>query len=114
MPKLSAPFSHIRSPVKPKEEIKNPSISDLSHQGNKQILIKEEPQLKEWQTFTGESEYDYMSFIKTMDMLQEDYAISDELITEILHSLFEESAKKSYYGIRQTNGKIPGLGGKIK
>ncbi|MBW0533769.1 hypothetical protein O181_073484 [Austropuccinia psidii MF-1] len=38
-------------------------------------------------------------------MLQEDYAIPDELITAISHSLFEKSAKRWYYGIRQTNGK---------
>ncbi|MBW0594237.1 hypothetical protein O181_133952 [Austropuccinia psidii MF-1] len=56
-------------------------------------------------TFTGEGEYDHMSFIKTIDMLQEDYAIPDESITAILHSLFEKSAKRWYYGIRKTNGK---------
>ncbi|MBW0573738.1 hypothetical protein O181_113453 [Austropuccinia psidii MF-1] len=38
-------------------------------------------------------------------MLQEDYAIPDELNTARLHSLFEKSAKRWYYGIRQTNGK---------
>ncbi|MBW0517713.1 hypothetical protein O181_057428 [Austropuccinia psidii MF-1] len=67
--------------------------------------MKEAPQLKEWPTFTGEGEYDHMSFIKTIDMLQEDYSIPDELITARLHSLFEKSEKRWYYGIRQTNGK---------
>ncbi|MBW0550264.1 hypothetical protein O181_089979 [Austropuccinia psidii MF-1] len=38
-------------------------------------------------------------------MLQEDYSIPDELITASLHSLFGKSAKRWYYGIRQTNGK---------
>ncbi|MBW0589257.1 hypothetical protein O181_128972 [Austropuccinia psidii MF-1] len=46
-----------------------------------------------------------MSFIKTINTLPEDYSIPDELITAILHSLFEKSAKRWYYGIRQTNGK---------
>ncbi|MBW0570880.1 hypothetical protein O181_110595 [Austropuccinia psidii MF-1] len=105
MPNLSTPFSHIISPVKTKEEIKNPFITDLSHQDNTQVLIKEAPQLKEWPTCTGEGEYYHMSFIKTIDMLQEDYSIPDELITAILHSLFEKSAKRCYYGIRKTNGK---------
>ncbi|MBW0588550.1 hypothetical protein O181_128265, partial [Austropuccinia psidii MF-1] len=105
MPKLSTPFSHIRSPVKPKEELTNPFITDLSHQDNSHILMNEAPQLKKRQEFTGEGEYDHMSFIKTIDMLQEDYAIPDELITARLHSLFEKSAKRWYYGIRQTNGK---------
>ncbi|MBW0520068.1 hypothetical protein O181_059783 [Austropuccinia psidii MF-1] len=105
MPKLSTPFSHIRTPVKPKEEITNTFITDLSHQGNNQVLMKEAPQLKEWPTLTGEGEYDNMSFIKKIDMLQEDCAIPDEVITARLHSLFEKSAKSWYYGIRQTNGK---------
>ncbi|MBW0546748.1 hypothetical protein O181_086463 [Austropuccinia psidii MF-1] len=77
IPKLSTPFSHIRSPVKAKEEITNPLITDLSLQDNNQVLMKEAPQLKEWPTLTGEGEYDHMSFIKTIDMLQEDYAIPD-------------------------------------
>ena len=85
MPKLSTPFSHIRSPFKPKEEIKNPLISDLSNKDNNQFLMKEETQLKDWSTFTGEGEYDHMSFIKTIDMLQEDYAIPDELISARLN-----------------------------
>ncbi|MBW0582197.1 hypothetical protein O181_121912 [Austropuccinia psidii MF-1] len=74
---LSTPFSHIRSPVKPKEEIANPFITDLSHQYNHQVSMKEAPQLKEWPTFTGEGEHDHISFIQTIDMLQEDYAIPD-------------------------------------
>ncbi|MBW0491715.1 hypothetical protein O181_031430 [Austropuccinia psidii MF-1] len=105
MQKLSTPFSHIRSPLKPKEELTNPFITDLSHQDNNQVLIKEEPQLKEWLTFTGECEYDHMSLIKTIEMLQEYYAIPDELITARLNSLFEKSANQWCYGIRQTNGK---------
>ncbi|MBW0525802.1 hypothetical protein O181_065517 [Austropuccinia psidii MF-1] len=90
MPKLSTSFSHIRSPVKPKEELTNPFMTDLSHQDNVQVLMKEAPQLKEWPKFTGE----------------EDYSIPYELITARLHSLFEKSEKRLYYGIRQTNGKI--------
>ncbi|MBW0547184.1 hypothetical protein O181_086899 [Austropuccinia psidii MF-1] len=105
MPKLSTPFYHIRSPVKPEEEITNPFITDLSHQHNNQVLMKEATQVKECPKFTGEGEYDHISFIKTIDMLQEDYAIPDELITSRLPSLFEKSEKRWYYGIRQTNGK---------
>ncbi|MBW0569816.1 hypothetical protein O181_109531 [Austropuccinia psidii MF-1] len=66
--------------------------------------MKEAAQLKEWPTFTGEGEYDHISFIGTINMLEEDYAIPDELITARLHPLFE-NAKQWYYGIRQTNGK---------
>ncbi|MBW0540697.1 hypothetical protein O181_080412 [Austropuccinia psidii MF-1] len=105
MPKLLIPFSHIRSPVKPKEEITNPFITDLSHQDNNQVLMKEGPQLKEWPKYAGEGEYDHMSFITTIDMLQEAYDIPDELIIARLHSLFDKYAKRWYYGIRQTNTK---------
>ncbi|MBW0560956.1 hypothetical protein O181_100671, partial [Austropuccinia psidii MF-1] len=105
IPKLSTPFSHIRIPAKPKEELTNQFITDLSHQDNNQFLMKEALQLKEWPTFTGEGEYDHMSFMKTIDMLQEYYVLPDELITARLHSLFEKSAKRWYYGIRQTSGK---------
>ncbi|MBW0521643.1 hypothetical protein O181_061358 [Austropuccinia psidii MF-1] len=93
MPKLSTPFSHIRSPGKPKEEITNPFITDLSHQDNSQVLMKEAPQLKEFSIFTGEGEYDHMLFIKTIDILKDDYAIPDQLVTSRLHSLLEKSAK---------------------
>ncbi|MBW0501933.1 hypothetical protein O181_041648 [Austropuccinia psidii MF-1] len=65
--------------------------------------MKEEPQMKELPKITGQGEYDYMSFIKTIDILQEGFAIPGELITAILHSLFEKYAKRWYYGIRQTN-----------
>ncbi|MBW0584325.1 hypothetical protein O181_124040 [Austropuccinia psidii MF-1] len=105
LPKFSTPFSLIRSPVKSKEELKNPIKKDLSHQDNDKVLMKEAPQLNEWPTFTGEGEYDHMSFIEKIEMLQKDYAIPDELITAKLQSLFEKSAKRWYYSIRQTNGK---------
>ncbi|MBW0550248.1 hypothetical protein O181_089963 [Austropuccinia psidii MF-1] len=85
MLKLSTLFSHIRSPVKPIEEITDKFITDLSHQDNNQVLMKEAPQLQGWPTFTGEGEYEHMSSIKTIDMLQDYYAIRDELITEKLH-----------------------------
>ncbi|MBW0549819.1 hypothetical protein O181_089534 [Austropuccinia psidii MF-1] len=105
MPKLSTPFSRIRSPVNAKEEIENPFIKDLSHQDNNQVVMKEAPQLNAWPTFTGEREYDHKSFIKPIDMLKEAYAIPDELISARLHSLFEKSAKRWYYGISKTDGK---------
>ncbi|MBW0531734.1 hypothetical protein O181_071449 [Austropuccinia psidii MF-1] len=105
MPKLSTPLSHIRGPANPKEELSNPLKTELIHQDNNQVLMKETLKLKEWPKFTGEGEYYHMSFIKTIEMLQDDYAITDELVTARLHSLFEKSTKRWYYGIRQTNGK---------
>ncbi|MBW0535890.1 hypothetical protein O181_075605 [Austropuccinia psidii MF-1] len=85
MTKLSTPITHIQSPVKPKDEMTNLLISELSHKDNNQVLLKEAPQLKEWPTLTGERKYENMSLIKTIDMLKEVYVIPDELITAILH-----------------------------
>ncbi|MBW0509814.1 hypothetical protein O181_049529 [Austropuccinia psidii MF-1] len=105
MAKLCTPLSHIRITVKPKEEITDPFLKELSHQDNNQVLMKEVRQLKDWPTFTGEGEYDHMSFMKKIDMLQEYYYIPAELITSILNSLFEKSSKRWYYGRRQSNVK---------
>ncbi|MBW0509604.1 hypothetical protein O181_049319 [Austropuccinia psidii MF-1] len=77
-PKLSTPFSHIASTVKPKEEITDASIKDLIHKDSNHVLMKESPKLREWPKLTSEGEYDHMSFIKTIDMLKEDNAIPDE------------------------------------
>ncbi|MBW0495286.1 hypothetical protein O181_035001 [Austropuccinia psidii MF-1] len=105
MAKLSTPFSHTRSTVKPKEAITNPFMTYLCHQDHSRVLMKKAHQLKEWPTFTGEVEYEHISFNKKIDMLQEDDFIPYELITEILHSVFEKYAERWYYGIRQTNSK---------
>ncbi|MBW0573086.1 hypothetical protein O181_112801 [Austropuccinia psidii MF-1] len=106
MSKLSTPFSPRKSPIKPKEQTTNHFITDLSNQDNSRVLMKEATQLNEWPTFTGESDYEHMSFIKETDIFQEDYAIPDELITERLHSLFSKSAKIWHYDVRQKYGKI--------
>ncbi|MBW0468829.1 hypothetical protein O181_008544 [Austropuccinia psidii MF-1] len=78
MLKLSTPFSDIIIPDKPKEEIKNPLMTNLSHKDNEKVSMKETPQLKKWSTLTGEGQYDHMSFIKAIDMLKKDYDITDE------------------------------------
>ncbi|MBW0566448.1 hypothetical protein O181_106163 [Austropuccinia psidii MF-1] len=106
IPTLLTLFSHIRGPVKTKEEITDTLIGDLSHQDKNQLLMKDELQINEWLPFTGEGEYYHKSLIKTIEILQEEHSIPDELMTAILHSLFEKSAKRWYYSIRQTDGKI--------
>ncbi|MBW0499918.1 hypothetical protein O181_039633 [Austropuccinia psidii MF-1] len=80
-------------------------MKDLRHQENNQALMKEASKLKECEKFTGEGEYDHMPFIRKFEMLQEDYAIPDELITARLHSFFKKYAKRWYHGIRKTNGR---------
>ncbi|MBW0535773.1 hypothetical protein O181_075488 [Austropuccinia psidii MF-1] len=67
--------------------------------------FKDIPRLEEWQTFSGEGEFNYMEFMKTIDMFTEDFSIPDEYISARLHSLFTKSAKKWYYKMRQDHGK---------
>ncbi|MBW0519464.1 hypothetical protein O181_059179 [Austropuccinia psidii MF-1] len=46
-----------------------------------------------------------MEFMKTIDMLKQDFNIPDEYISARLLSLFTKSAKKWYYNMRQDHGK---------
>ncbi|MBW0573159.1 hypothetical protein O181_112874 [Austropuccinia psidii MF-1] len=52
------------------------------------ISAKDIPKLEEWPTLSGEGEYNHIEFIRTIDMLQEDFCIPDEIIVGRLHSLF--------------------------
>ncbi|MBW0552923.1 hypothetical protein O181_092638 [Austropuccinia psidii MF-1] len=65
---------------------------------------KDTPTLEQWPTFSGEREYNHMEFMKTIDMFEEDFSITDEYISSRLHSLFTKSAKKWYYKMRQGHG----------
>ncbi|MBW0527915.1 hypothetical protein O181_067630 [Austropuccinia psidii MF-1] len=67
--------------------------------------FKDIPRLKEWPTFSGGREYNYMEFMKTIDMFKEDFKIPDEHISSRLHSLLLKLEKKWYYEIRQDYGK---------
>ncbi|MBW0583855.1 hypothetical protein O181_123570 [Austropuccinia psidii MF-1] len=69
--------------------------------GENVISAKDIPKLEEWPTFFGEGEYNNIDFIRTIDMLQEDLHISEEIIVGKLHSLFTRTAKKWYYKMRQ-------------
>ncbi|MBW0566277.1 hypothetical protein O181_105992 [Austropuccinia psidii MF-1] len=50
-------------------------------------------------------EYNHIELIRTIDMLQEDFHIPDEIIVAKLHSLFTRTAKKWYYKMRLDHGK---------
>ncbi|MBW0558323.1 hypothetical protein O181_098038 [Austropuccinia psidii MF-1] len=69
------------------------------------ISEKDIPKLEEWPTFSGEGEYNHIELIRTINMLQEDFHIPDEIIVGKLHSLFTRTAKKWYYKIKQDHGK---------
>ena len=73
--------------------------------GENVISAKDIPKLEEWPTFSGEGEYNHIEFIRTIDMLQEDFNIPDEIIVGKLHCLFTRTAKKWYYKMRIDHGK---------
>ncbi|MBW0463236.1 hypothetical protein O181_002951 [Austropuccinia psidii MF-1] len=67
--------------------------------------FKDIPRLEEWQTFSGEGEYNHMEFLKTIYMFKEDFNIPDEYISARLHSLFTREARKWYYKMKQDHGR---------
>ncbi|MBW0581227.1 hypothetical protein O181_120942 [Austropuccinia psidii MF-1] len=73
--------------------------------GENVISVKDIPKLEEWATFCGEGEYNHIELIRTIDMLQEDCNIPDEIIVGKLHTLFRRTAKKWYYKMRKDYGK---------
>ncbi|MBW0550796.1 hypothetical protein O181_090511 [Austropuccinia psidii MF-1] len=96
MPRHSTPFTEEQLSVKG-------SLTPLL--GENVISVKDIPKLEEWPTFSGEGEYNHMEFIRTIDMLQEDFNIPYEIIVGKLHCLFTRTAKKWYYKMRIDHGK---------
>ncbi|MBW0572554.1 hypothetical protein O181_112269 [Austropuccinia psidii MF-1] len=68
-----------------------------------QELLKEVPKLKEWPHFSGEGEYDHTEFIRGIDIIKEDFALPDRLVTETLNNLFTRSAHRWYIKLRQAH-----------
>ncbi|MBW0576476.1 hypothetical protein O181_116191 [Austropuccinia psidii MF-1] len=77
----------------------------LQRQGENPICAKDIPKLKEWTTLSGEGEYNNIEFTRTIDILQKDFHLPDEIIVGKLHSLSTRTAKKWYYKLRQDHGK---------
>ncbi|MBW0468328.1 hypothetical protein O181_008043 [Austropuccinia psidii MF-1] len=73
--------------------------------GENPIFAKDIPKPEKWPTFSGKGEYNHIEFIRTIDMLQEDLHLSDEIIVGKLHCLFTRTAKKWYYKMRLDHGK---------
>ncbi|MBW0521823.1 hypothetical protein O181_061538 [Austropuccinia psidii MF-1] len=73
--------------------------------GENVISAKDIPKLEELTTFSGKGEYNHIEFSRSIDMLQEDFHIPDEIIVGKLHALFTRTAKKWYYKMRIDHGK---------
>ncbi|MBW0539970.1 hypothetical protein O181_079685 [Austropuccinia psidii MF-1] len=96
MPRNSTPLKEEKLSVK---ESVTPFL------GENVISAKDIPKLEEWPAFSGEGEYSHIEFIRTIDMLQEEFHIPDEIIVGKLHSLFTRTEKKWYYKMRIDHGK---------
>ncbi|MBW0502702.1 hypothetical protein O181_042417 [Austropuccinia psidii MF-1] len=96
MPRNSTPFTE-----------KKPSVKGIftPFLGENAICAKYILKLEEWPTFSGEGEYNYIGFIRKIDMFQEDFHIPDEIIVGNPNSLFTRTAKKWYYQMRLDHGK---------
>ncbi|MBW0465861.1 hypothetical protein O181_005576 [Austropuccinia psidii MF-1] len=96
MPRNSTPFT-----------AEKPSVrgSLTPFLGGNPICARDIPKLEEWPTFSGKGEYNHIEFIRTIDMLQEDFHSPDEIIVGKLHSLFTRTAKKWYFKMRLDHGK---------
>ncbi|MBW0544353.1 hypothetical protein O181_084068 [Austropuccinia psidii MF-1] len=64
-----------------------------------QALIKGVLKLKEWPHFSGEGEYDNMEFNRGIDMIKQDFELSERFNT-----LFTRSAHRWYIKLRQAHG----------
>ncbi|MBW0502095.1 hypothetical protein O181_041810 [Austropuccinia psidii MF-1] len=96
MPRHSTPFTEEKLSVKG-------SLTPFL--GENVISAKDIPKLEECPALSGEGEYSHIKFIRTIDMLQEDFDIPDEIIVGKLNSLFTRTSKKRYYKMRQDHGK---------
>ncbi|MBW0531880.1 hypothetical protein O181_071595 [Austropuccinia psidii MF-1] len=100
------PNTHISRNSTPLTEDENSGKGSLNpFLGENPISAKYIPKLEEWPTFSGEEEYNHFEFIRTIDMLQEEFDIPDEIIVGKLHSLFTRTSKKWYYKMRQDHEK---------
>ncbi|MBW0536701.1 hypothetical protein O181_076416 [Austropuccinia psidii MF-1] len=96
MPRHSTPLTEGKLSVK---ESLTPFLGENAYS------TRDIPKIEEWPTFSGEGEYNHIEFIRTIDMLQEDFNIPDEIIVGKLHCLFTRTAKKWYYKMRIDHGK---------
>ncbi|MBW0574516.1 hypothetical protein O181_114231 [Austropuccinia psidii MF-1] len=87
MPRHSAPLTEEKFSVKG-------SLTPFL--GENVSSAKDIAKLEEWPTFSGEGEYNHIEFIRAIDMFQEDFNISDQIIVGKLHCLFTRTAKKWY------------------
>jgi hypothetical protein len=63
--------------------------------------------IKDWPKFNGEGEYDHLEFSRTIELMKEDFELSDPAIAGRLSSLFKGTASRWFNDIRTENGRQP-------
>ncbi|MBW0588295.1 hypothetical protein O181_128010 [Austropuccinia psidii MF-1] len=91
MPKHSTPLTEEKHSVKG---------SLTAFLGENPICEKDIPKLEEWPIFSSDRECNHIEFTRTIDKLQEDFHIPDEIIVGKLHSLFTRTTRRCYYKMR--------------
>ncbi|MBW0501472.1 hypothetical protein O181_041187 [Austropuccinia psidii MF-1] len=81
MPINSTPFTEEKPSLKG-------SLNPLL--GENAISTKDIPKLEEWPKFSGEGEYNHIELIRTINMVQEDFNIPDELIVVLINDVKAE------------------------
>ncbi|MBW0485068.1 hypothetical protein O181_024783 [Austropuccinia psidii MF-1] len=69
-----------------------------------QALLKEVPKLKEWPNFSGEGGYEHIEFIRSIEIIKEDFELPDSLVTESFNTLFTKSDHRWFIKLRQAHG----------
>ncbi|MBW0580106.1 hypothetical protein O181_119821, partial [Austropuccinia psidii MF-1] len=113
LPRMSTPLNQDEGTRIPNPQVLDPDNSQLKNELSTshklepsmgQALLKEVPNLKEWPHFSGEGEYEHMEFIRGIDMIKEDFELSDILVKARFNTLFTKSAHRWYIKLRQAHG----------
>ncbi|MBW0548216.1 hypothetical protein O181_087931 [Austropuccinia psidii MF-1] len=114
VPRMSTPLNQNEGTRMPNPQVLDSDDSQLKNELSTsfhslepsmgQALLKEVPKFKEWPHFSGEGEYDHMEFFRGIDMIKEDFELSDILVTARFNTLFTRSAHRWCIKLGQAHG----------
>ncbi|MBW0581211.1 hypothetical protein O181_120926 [Austropuccinia psidii MF-1] len=104
LPRMSTPLNQNEGKGIPNPQVLDIENSQLTNEFSvsfhklepsmAQALLKEVQKLKEWPHFSGEGESDHMEFIRRIDMIKEDFELTDRLVKARLNTLFTRLAHR--------------------
>ncbi|MBW0549122.1 hypothetical protein O181_088837 [Austropuccinia psidii MF-1] len=69
-----------------------------------EALLKEVPKLKEWSQVSGEGEYDHRELIRGIEIIKENFELTERLVTERFNNLFSKSEDRWYIKLGYAHG----------